>query len=171
RYHVEEIEAAADTVVWCCDEDPGFDPGRDGDMRFVGNIVEAISAYGLGELGGAPIDLKDVDRIIAIGSDMMMKAVTEARHGVLKEHLKADHQAIGSINSPMQCMMKEICAQCLQRHVDPDTGEEKVVFSCFNQDQRLDLVDFGSLHSRLKQNAVSEKLTARWIEHCRATAD
>ena len=42
----------------------------------------------------------------------------------------------------MQCMMKEICAQCLQRHVDPDTGKESIVFSCFNQDQPLDLVDF-----------------------------
>ena len=30
---------------------------------------------------------------------------------------------IGSINSPMQCMMKEICAQCLQPHVDPATGK------------------------------------------------
>ena len=27
RYKVEEIEAAADVVVWCCDEAPGFTPG------------------------------------------------------------------------------------------------------------------------------------------------
>ena len=27
RYKVEEIEAAADVVVWCCDEAPGFAPG------------------------------------------------------------------------------------------------------------------------------------------------
>ncbi|MGH7909065.1 MAG: FAD-dependent oxidoreductase, partial [Thermodesulfobacteriota bacterium] len=26
RYKIEEIEAAADTVVWCCDEEPGFTP-------------------------------------------------------------------------------------------------------------------------------------------------
>ena len=166
RYHVENIEAAADTIVWCCDQAPGFTPGRDGDYSFTGNIVEAIAAYGRGDLGAAPIALSDVDRVVAIGSDMMMKAVTDARHGVLKDFLKADHEALGSINSPMQCMMKEICAQCLQRHVDPETGEAKVVFSCFNQDQRLDLVDFASLNSRLRQNAVAEKLTAKWIEHC-----
>jgi len=29
--------------------------------------------------------------------------------------LKRDHIGIGSINSPMQCMMKEICAQCCKR--------------------------------------------------------
>ena len=28
RYKVAEIEAAADVVVWCCDEAPGFTPAR-----------------------------------------------------------------------------------------------------------------------------------------------
>jgi len=37
------------------------------------------------------------------------------------------------------------------------------VFSCFNQDQPLDEVDFAGLDARLKQNAVQEKLTARWV--------
>jgi len=166
RYHIENIKRAADTIVWCCDQEPGFVPDRDTDFSFTGNVVQAMLAYGKGELGTPPIAIGDVDRVIAIGSDMMMKAVTDARHGVLKDFLKPDHQGLGSINSPMQCMMKEICAQCLQRHVDPKTGEAKVVFSCFNQDQRLDLVDFASLNSRLRQNAVSEKLTAKWIEHC-----
>ena len=72
----------------------------------------------------------------------MMAAVAGARHGVLAPHLKASHVAIGSINSPMQCMMKEICAQCLQPHKDPVTGKTTYVFSCFNQDQELDRVDF-----------------------------
>jgi len=170
RYHVENIEAAADTVVWCSDVAPGFTPSRLGDLSFVGNIVEAIRAYGSGELDAQPIRLDEVDRVVAIGSDMMMKAVKDARHGVLKDLLKPDHTGLGSINSPMQCMMKEICAQCLQRHVDPQTGKQSVVFSCFNQDQPLDLVDFASLNSRLRQNAVSEKLTAKWIEHCQRSS-
>ena len=58
----------------------------------------------------------------------------------------------------MQCMMKEICAQCLQLHRDPVTGKETVVFSCFNQDQELDRVDFACLRQRLRQNGVQEKL-------------
>ncbi len=166
RYHIDNIEAAADTVIWCCDQDPGFEPGRPGDKSFVGNIVQAMTAYATGELGETPISLKDADRFIVIGSDMMMKAVAESRHGVLKEHLKPDHIALGSINSPMQCMMKEICAQCLQLHKDPKTGKESVVFSCFNQDQSLDSVVFPALRQRLAQNAVQEKLTAKWIAHC-----
>ena len=86
------------------------------------------------------------------------------RHGVLAAHLKPRHKGIGSINSPMQCMMKEVCAQCLQPHTDPQTGERSVVFSCFNQDQALDRVDFPALHERLRQQGTQEKLTAQWID-------
>jgi NAD(P)H-flavin reductase len=166
RYKVREIESAADVIVWCCDESPGFKPSRPQDLSYVGNIVEAMAAYGSGALGPQRIRLEDADRILAIGSDRMMAAVGAARHGPLQPYLKAGHFAIGSINSPMQCMMKEICAQCLQPHRDPVTGEITYVFSCFNQDQPLDQVDFGGLASRLRQNSVQEKLTARWIGQC-----
>ena len=163
RYKAAEIEAAADAVVWCCDEGPGFVPGRPQDRGFVGNIVQAMRAYAAGDLGPVAVPFAGADRIVAIGSDRMMAAVAAARHGVLAPYMKPGHAAIGSINSPMQCMMKEICAQCLQPHVDPATGKRSYVFSCFNQDQPLDLVDFAGLDARLKQNSVQEKLTARWI--------
>jgi NAD(P)H-flavin reductase len=164
RYKVEEIERAADVIVWCCDEAPGFRVQRTQDKSFVGNIVAALDAYGSGELGMQPIPLAEVDRIIAIGSNSMMAAVAQARQGMLARRLKPGHKAIASINSPMQCMMKEICAQCLQVHRDPQTGVESVVFSCFNQDQELDRVDFGNLRARLSQNGVQEKLTRLWID-------
>ena len=164
RYKVGEIERAADAIVWCCDEAPGFQPERPQDRAFIGNIVAALDAYGSGTLGALPIPLSDVDRIVAIGSDGMMAAVARARHGILASHLKPDHRAIGSINSPMQCMMKEICGQCLQVHRDPATGLESVVFSCFDQDQDLDRVDFASLRGRLGQNSLQEKMTRLWVD-------
>ncbi len=166
RYKIAEIEAAADVVVWCCDEEPGFTPDRPQDKTFVGNIVQAMHAYATDALGEQPIPFRDADRVIAIGSDRMMAAVAYARHDTLRPHLKAHHFAIGSINSPMQCMMKEICAQCLQPHVDAQTGKTTYVFSCFSQDQSLDLVDWKALATRLTQNSVQEKLTAEWIDHC-----
>jgi NADPH-dependent glutamate synthase beta subunit-like oxidoreductase/NAD(P)H-flavin reductase len=166
RYKVADIEAAADAVVWCCDEGPGFVANRPQDRAFVGNMVQAMLAYANGTLGEQPIPFAAADRVIAIGSDRMMAAVAAARHGVLKPHLKATHRGIGSINSPMQCMMKEICAQCLQPQRDPATGKIRYVFSCFNQDQPLDAVDFGALRARLEQNVVQEKLTAKWVTHC-----
>ena len=166
RYHVENIEAASDVVIWCCDEQPGFKPSRPSDRTFVGNIVQAMNSYASGGLGEQAIPFSDADRIIAIGSDKMMAAVARARHEILKPHLKECHHAVGSINSPMQCMMKEICAQCLQPHVDPKTGKKSYVFSCFNQDQELDHVDWPALDQRLKQNSTQEKLTAAWLRHC-----
>jgi NADPH-dependent glutamate synthase beta subunit-like oxidoreductase/NAD(P)H-flavin reductase len=166
RYRVADIERAADQVVWCCDEAPGFVPGRPQDRAFVGNVVQAIEAYGAGALGSAEIPLEQVDRIIAIGSDGMMNAVAEARRARLKRYFRPGHRAIASINSPMQCMMKEICAQCLQLQRDPQTGTETVVFSCFNQDQEMDRVDFPALHRRLSQNSVQEKLNKLWIDRC-----
>ena len=166
RYRVEDIEASSDVVIWCCDEAPGYKPRRAQDRSFVGNLVQAMQAYATGALGAQPIDFSAADRIIAIGSDRMMAAVAAARHGVLRPYLRKNHVAIGSINSPMQCMMKEICAQCLQPHVDPATGKTTYVFSCFNQDQPLDQVDFTALAQRLAQNGVQEKLTALWIGRC-----
>jgi len=166
RYKIAQIEAAADVVVWCCDEEPGFTPTRPQDKTFVGNMVQCMHSYAIGDLGMQPISLRSADRIIAIGSDRMMAAVARARHEMLKPFVKPHHFAIGSINSPMQCMMKEICAQCLQAHVDPASGKTSYVFSCFNQDQPLDSVDWDGLNQRLRQNSVQEKLTAEWLDHC-----
>ena len=125
-----------------------------------------MEAYASGRLGVPPIRMEDADRLIAIGSDRMMSAVGRARHDVLKSHMKPHHFAIASINSPMQCMMKEICAQCLQPQRDPKTGKVSYVFSCFNQDQDLDCVDFQALSERLKQNSLQEKLTKQWLGVC-----
>ena len=138
---------------------------------FTGNIVEAMRAYATGELGPVEIPLGAVDRIVAIGSDRMMQAVASARHGVLSPYLKPGYVAIGSINSPMQCMMKEVCAQCLQKHVDPATGREEFIFSCFNQDQEMDKVDFPNLNARLRQNTVQEKLSNLWLDHLMESVD
>ncbi len=165
----EEIESSTDQVVWSTDMGASIEPKRPQDSHFRGNIIEAMLAYQHGSLGvTCEYPLPVVDRIIAIGSDRMMSAVKSARRsgGKLDGMLKDGHTAIGSINSSMQCMMKEVCAQCLQKHVDPVTQEEKgFVFSCFNQDQPLDMVDFKNLNERLKTNSVEEKLSLAFFEH------
>jgi len=165
-YHQDDIEAAADKVIWSCDREPSPPSRRSGDATFVGNIVQAMVSYADGKLGAQPFTLKEMDRIIAIGSDRMMAAVKAARHpgGALHQYVRPDHVGIASINSPMQCMMKEICAQCLQRHVDPKTGKATIIFSCFNQDQEMDKVDFPFLAARLRASSAQEKLTNLWLD-------
>ena len=162
RYKISEIEQAADHIIWCCDEGV-LDVTRPGDFSYHGNMLQALQAYGKGALGATPIPLNSIQRMIVIGSDRLMGAVAAARYGILKEFLNPNHTAIGSINSPMQCMMKEICAQCLQKHIDPETGVETFVYSCQNQDQLLDWVDFNHLNQRLGQNSLQEKVTRLWI--------
>jgi len=159
----EQIEASTDQVIWATDAGPIIEPHRPSDAHFRGNIVEAMLAFARGDLGPQRVKLQDIDRVLVIGSDGMMRAVAEARHGALSPYLKPGHKAIGSINSPMQCMLKEVCAQCLQRHVDPETGDETFVYSCFDQDQELDRVDFGHLKQRLRQGSVQEKLSDLWL--------
>jgi NADPH-dependent glutamate synthase beta subunit-like oxidoreductase/NAD(P)H-flavin reductase len=164
----DEIESAADVVIWSTDGGREIEPNRlrPYDKHFRGNVVQAMLAYARGELYETRVGLDECDRMIVIGSDRMMNALKESRRGVLKPYLKPDHVAIGSINSPMQCMMKEICAQCLCKHVDPETGKElPPVFSCFNQDQQLDHVDFDNLMQRLRSNSISEKLSNLWLDH------
>ncbi|MCK6448325.1 MAG: FAD-dependent oxidoreductase [Planctomycetes bacterium] len=164
----EEIESAADVVVWSTDSGADIVPNksRPYDRHFRGNVVQAMLAYAKEELGDTMLSLADCSRMIVIGSDRMMNAVREARFAALKPYLQAGHVAIGSINSPMQCMMKEICAQCLCKHVDPETRVEVApVFSCSNQDQPLDAVDFDNLQQRLRGNSVQEKLSNLWLDH------
>src|SRR5262249_806824 len=101
----DEIEVATDQVIWCTDMGAETAPRGPADRHFRGNIVQAMCAYAEKKLGGELFKLSDVRRIIAIGSDRMMAAVKEARHGVLAPHLDPSHVGIASINSPMQCMM------------------------------------------------------------------
>lgn len=166
-YKREEVENSVDMVVWSVD---GGDliptnPARPQDRTFRGNVVQAMQAYSKGELGEIPIPLCEIDHMVVIGSDRMMAAVKNARKGLLANDFRPNHVAIGSINSPMQCMMKEVCAQCLQKHIDPATGKESFVFSCFNQDQELDLVDFTNLNDRLRSNSLQEKLSNLWLDY------
>lgn len=173
-FKVEDIEAASDIIIWAVDKRPGNEAiptTRPQDKTFVGNIVEAMITYARGELGATPIHLDNVDHLIVIGSDRMMAAVKAARYGALEPYLKKHHEAIGSINSPMQCMMKGVCAQCLCKHIDPETGEEYFVYSCYNQDQELDRVDFDNLHARLRQNSVQEKLSTLWLKYLMEALD
>ncbi|HEY0142744.1 MAG TPA: FAD-dependent oxidoreductase [Thermoanaerobaculia bacterium] len=165
----DEIEAATDQVIWSVDAGDPIEPRREQDRSFVGNIVQSMLHY-----ASSPepmFDLREATRVIAIGSDGMMRAVRDARHALLAPYLSPNHIGIGSINSPMQCMMKQVCAQCLQRHVDPVTKKESFVFSCFNQDQHLDEVDFQNLRARLRQNTVLEKLTNLWLTRVLAGRD
>ena len=162
----EEIEGATDQVIWATDAGDAIAPGRPQDAHFRGNIVQAMVAYAEGQAGRArvPLEGRHPHHRDRLRPDDERRARWPAT-ACCRRILNPNHVGIGSINSPMQCMMKEVCAQCLQRHVDPATGREEFIFSCYNQDQELDRVDFANLQARLRQNSVQEKLSNLWFEH------
>lgn len=71
----------------------------------------------------------------------------------------------GYVGGPMQCMLKGICAQCLQWQIDPETGERtKAVFACSWQDQPLALIDLDHLQQRADTCSALEHLQVCWLE-------
>lgn len=156
-FYADKISQAAHHVIWVCEEEE-MSATSPQDKAIKGTILDALKT----------LDLKVFDRFIAIGSDGMMGAV---KNELTSTALKENAQLIASINAPMQCMMKEICAQCLQRHVDPATGLEFYVYTCATQDQNMRSVDFSHLHQRLQQNSLQEKMTAQWIKKCMQTLE
>jgi NAD(P)H-flavin reductase len=153
----EIIENSSDKVIWCS-EDGEINPARAQDSFFKGTIIEGIKNY-----VGQDKDLKMINKIITAGSPEMMKEIRDARKTFLKEYLNG-HDAVANINSPMQCMMKAVCARCLLRNTDPETGKEKYVYSCECQEQKLDEIDFSNLEERLEMNAPIEKLNRLYYE-------
>lgn len=123
---------------------------------FKGNLVDAF-------INHVKNKKSDLDLIFTMGNEEMMDKIAQARHKDLKNHLKETNIGIASLNNPMQCMLKGICSQCLQKKIDTKTGEERYFYSCISQDQKMEEVDFGFLKNRCNQNSLQEKLTRNWV--------
>jgi NADPH-dependent glutamate synthase beta subunit-like oxidoreductase/NAD(P)H-flavin reductase len=110
------------------------------------------------------LDLQHVDRITILGNTGFLQSLQAARHGILQNDFKEGVKIYGAIHSSMQCMLKGVCAQCLQWQVDPETGKRnKAVFACSWQDQPLELVDLPNLDERLGQNRMAETTADLWL--------
>ncbi|AZL15230.1 FAD-dependent oxidoreductase [Rickettsiales endosymbiont of Stachyamoeba lipophora] len=156
------LNEMSDTMVWCCDQQQIIIT-REGDYSYNQNIINGLISYS--KTPNVHIKLEDIEHIIVIGSSQMMGGVAHEINNRLKPYLQQAHTAIARINSPMQCMMKKVCAQCLQEHIDPNTQEKYYVYSCYKQDQELDKVNFKHLTDRLSQNSLLEKITGLKLKH------
>lgn len=110
-----------------------------GHMAALTFMGEAMQEKGCVVAYNAPLD-KRFDAVFVLGSSSTMQEVLSKR-----DQLSPSVHISGLVPSPMQCMMKGICAQCLQRVVDRDTGQEQWVFSCQKSIQPLENVDFSML--------------------------
>ncbi len=168
--HQPELEAAADQIIWCTPVEPAIAARRAQDTGVIAaDLVDLVGRYGRGELPvNAPgaIALEQVDRIMVMGGTGLLKRLQQALRGGLRDTFKADVEAIATVGSPMQCMLKGVCAQCLQWQVDPETGKRtRAVFSCGQQDQPLAWVDLDNLSARQAQNRMPDRLGSLWLDY------
>ena len=142
RFYQKKIEESADIVVWCCEEGI-LTKNRPHDFSLKGTALDGMRL--ISQTDSA------TDMIICIGSPEMMEAVENNKNVYFHKGTKL----IISINSPMQCMMKGICGQCIQQ-VKDDRG---YIFVCAGQDQEAQTIDFNCLKTRLTQNTLLETIS------------
>ncbi len=171
--HREELEAAADQVIWATARAPGIEPRRPQDLGVVeADLVAVLRRYAEGALrpaeGRPLIPLAAVDEVLVMGGTGLLRAFQRALApgGALAGAFRPGVEAFGTVGSPMQCMLKGVCAQCLQWQVDPRTGRRtRAVFSCAEQDQPLLRVDLDNLAARQAQNRLQDRLGDLWLTH------
>lgn len=151
----ELMEEYSQRVIYAIeDEEPNLNL-KPQNIQKRGTIISAIKEYF--EENPQPID-----RIFTIGNDNLMHEVAALRHKNLVTEFANAKFAITSLNAPMQCMLKGVCSQCLQKR-KKDDGSEEYFYSCADQDQNIDNFNFEHLHNRCQQNSLSEKLSKTWL--------
>ncbi|MCX7121233.1 MAG: pyridine nucleotide-disulfide oxidoreductase [Gammaproteobacteria bacterium] len=111
------------------------------------------------------INLKNIDTIFVIGSSALLKTIQHARSTTLKAYLNPNAKFTASVYGAMQCMLKGVCAQCLQWQIDPETGQRtKAVYACSWQHQPMEIIDIDNISDRLGQNKMQETLTNLWFD-------
>jgi NADPH-dependent glutamate synthase beta subunit-like oxidoreductase len=168
-YSQDEIEKAADVIIWNTQE--GLIPARrPQDYSVSGDCIDVLVRYGFGALDTnkphPEIPLSDLDRIFLVDNTDLMRKFQEARNTSLKEFLVKEPRVSGSVFSTMQCMLKGVCAQCLQWQIDPETKQRtKAVFACSWPDQPLEIIDFDNVDERQIQNKLQEQLSNFWVDY------
>lgn len=140
QYAIDRIEALTDNVIFCSHE----------------NIISEMEK----------INLSIMQNIIVIGQFSLIKMVQNARQCTLKNKCHPEVKFNASVYGPMQCMLKGVCAQCLQWQIDPMTGKRtKAVYACSWQHQPMEMIDIDHLGDRLGQNRAQEILTNLWVDY------
>jgi NADPH-dependent glutamate synthase beta subunit-like oxidoreductase/NAD(P)H-flavin reductase len=169
-YCQQEIEDIANVVIWVTQQGDLVSPRRPQDYAVNGDAVDVLLQYAQGKLdpnkAHPEIPLTDVDRIYVVGNSHLLRRFQESRKTHFKEFFVKEPRIFGSVYSTMQCMLKGVCAQCLQWQIDPETGKRtKAVFACSWPDQPLELIDFDNIEERQIQNRLQEHLSHLWVDY------
>ncbi|MBP7709644.1 MAG: FAD-dependent oxidoreductase [Rickettsiales bacterium] len=156
----QRMENSCEILVCAIEEElPNLKFEKASNYCFEGSVIEALKNH-------FTKNPEKIDRIFTIGNDQMMHAVAKLRAENLVESISKAPVATASLNAPMQCMLKGVCSQCLQKRQN-EKGEEEYFYSCGDQDQNMDRFDFAHLHNRCEQNSLAEKVSRMWIAQLR----
>ena len=107
--------------------------------------------------------LATVDQVYVFGDGEALSAVNAYRN-LNNDRFKVDVKWIASVYGPMQCMLKGVCAQCLQWQIDPETGQRtKAVYACSWHHQPMDIIDLEHLDERSAHHRMQHTLTTQWL--------
>lgn len=152
----KRMENSCETLICAIEEEvPNLKFEQPQHQSFQGSVLDALKNY-------FTKNPQKIDRIFTIGNDKMMHEVAKLRHENSVVSISQAPVATASLNAPMQCMLKGVCSQCLQKRENKN-GEVEYFYSCSDQDQNMDKFDFNHLHNRCEQNSLMEKVAKLWI--------
>ena len=168
-YDQDELEASADVIVWLTKTGEPVPVHRSQDCTATGHFFEQLHHYARGQLSSnnsLAIPLSTVTQVLVNGDHQFVSMFMQAREGILREYLTHSPPVTIAVNGPMQCMLKGICAQCLQWQIDPTTKHRtKAIFACSWQNQPVEIVDLNHLAERSQQNRLPEQLNHLWLDY------
>jgi hypothetical protein len=158
-YCQAELEQAADHIIWLSNQklaqirtNDAFVHGKD--------IFSTLKKPTFSSL------FLEVDRIFLVGETELLRQFQINHKSFIPSIFKKQPKIVGSVYGNMQCMLKGVCAQCLQWQIDPITKERtKAVFACSWQDQPLEIIDIEHIDARKNQNKVLDHLNNFWLDH------
>lgn len=151
----EELEKYADKIFWQVEIDSEL-LVRKQDCKVIDAMLwETIFAW-------LQVNIVVAEKLVDVR--LLVKA---DRLPEIKENLSAIvavtgvplQHCVAAVYGPMQCMLKGVCAQCLQWQIDPITGERtKAVYACSWQDQPVELIDLQHLQLRQINSGILEQI-------------
>lgn len=168
-YCQQQLEKAADAILWLTKQGDCIQPSRSQDHTAnQEDIIAALIEHAQNPHANPAtrLPLHDVDRIFVVGDTELLRRFQAARKTLLKPLLIKEPKVFGSVYGNMQCMLKGVCAQCLQWQIDPETGQRtKAVFACSWQDQPLEIIDIDHIDARQMQNRLLDHVNQLWIDY------
>jgi hypothetical protein len=102
-----------------------------------------------------PLDFKGFDSVFVVGTSAFIKQFIAAFPSLAIP-------VYTHVHAHLQCMMKQVCAQCVYTTKEPETGVVAVQFGCAKSIENLQNFSYSDVNKRNKNERMEETLLARW---------